>query len=86
MQNMFVRVTDDFEALEALLRRNDVTKHKEQLVSGLGAAGPQAIASSSFAFDDLNACDLLVVCIFESLLVEFGGIPLALVQLDCVAV
>ena len=81
---MLVLVTDDLEALEALLRRNDVAKHKEQLVSGLGAAGLQAIAI--FVFDELDFCDLLVVSSFEGLLVEFGGIPLALVQLDCVAV
>ena len=29
VQNMFVPVNDDLEALEALLRRNDVAKNKE---------------------------------------------------------
>ena len=85
VQNMSVHVKHDLEALEALLRRNDVAKCKENLVYCLAAASTQA--NCSFTLNYFNFGYLLIVCSFKSLLVEFFGIPLALVvQLDCVTI
>ena len=85
-QNMYVVVVDDLETDETIFRRDEVSNLIEHLVDCLAAARPQAIASSSFVFNNFYVTDLFVVRGFASLSPESLCIPLSLAQLDCNAI